>query len=427
MEPILLEPAAKGLYGELKVPGDKSISHRAVMFGAISSGITTAKNFLPGEDCLNTVSCFRKLGVDIETSGTEVRINGKGLDGLKEFEGLLDVGNSGTTIRLMMGLLSGRPFTSHITGDESIAKRPMNRVTSPLLEMGAKIEGRENGKYAPITISGGRLNALTYSMPVASAQVKSAVLLAGLQAEGETVIKELAPTRDHTERMIRLFGGNVTTSGKNISIKGGQQLKAADIEVPGDISSAAFFLAAGSIVPGSEILLRNVGLNWTRSGIFDVMEKMGANLSIDRKEESFEPVGDIRINYSKLKGTTIEGGLIPRLIDELPIIALLGTQAEGETIIRDAAELRVKETDRIETVAAELRKLGAQIETTDDGMVITGGTNLHGGTVSSHGDHRIGMMLAIASLICKKEVTLEDPASIAISYPNFFTHLAKLR
>ncbi|RDU36582.1 3-phosphoshikimate 1-carboxyvinyltransferase [Neobacillus piezotolerans] len=421
-------PAAKGLLGEISVPGDKSISHRAVMFGAIANGTTSVRNFLPGNDCLSTVSCFRNLGVNIETSGTEIKIHGNGIEGLKEHTGILDVGNSGTTIRLMMGLLAGTPFVSRLIGDESIAKRPMNRVAAPLREMGALIDGRENGKFIPITITGTRLKGISYSLPVASAQVKSAILLAGLQADGETTISEIAPTRDHTERMIRLFGGKIETSGKSIAIQGGQKLYWTDFEVPGDISSAAFFLAAGSLVPGSEILLKNVGLNWTRTGILDVLEKMGADFSIIRTSgDVFEPSGDILVKYSRLKGTTIGGDLVPRLIDELPIIALLATQAEGETIIRDAAELRVKETDRIETVADELRKLGAKIETTPDGMVISGETQLGSGTVTSHGDHRIGMMLAVAGLICQKEIELHDIEAIDVSYPDFFTHLGSIK
>ncbi|WP_053368912.1 3-phosphoshikimate 1-carboxyvinyltransferase [Bacillus sp. FJAT-27245] len=421
-------PASAGLSGEISIPGDKSISHRAVMFGAIAYGTTAVKNFLPGNDCLSTVSCFRKLGVNIEASGTEVKIAGNGLQGLQEYNGLLDVGNSGTTIRLMMGLLSGSPFVSRLTGDESIAKRPMNRVTAPLKDMGAMIDGRENGKFIPITITGGSLKGIDYSLPVASAQVKSALLLAGLQAKGETSITEIAPTRDHTERMIRLFGGKIETSGKTIAIEGGQKLYGAEIEVPGDISSAAFFLAAGLLVPGSEIILKNVGLNWTRTGILDVLEKMEADFSIIRTSgDTFEPSGDILVKHSRLKGTTIGGELIPRLIDELPVIALLATQAEGETVIRDAAELRVKETDRIETVAAELRKLGAKIETTPDGMVISGGTKLGNGSVTSHGDHRIGMMLAVAGLISNSGIELRDTESIAVSYPDFFIHLDSLQ
>ncbi|WP_409276301.1 3-phosphoshikimate 1-carboxyvinyltransferase [Neobacillus sp. SCS-31] len=421
-------PASSGLSGEIRVPGDKSISHRAVMFGAIAHGTTTVRNFLPGDDCLSTVSCFQKLGVTIETAGTDVKISGNGLEGLREYSGLLDVGNSGTTIRLMMGLLSGTPFVTRLTGDESIAKRPMNRVTAPLKEMGATIDGRENGKFIPITITGGRLKGISYSLPVASAQVKSAILLAGLQAEGETSITETAPTRDHTEKMIRLFGGKIKTSSNTVVIEGGQKLYGTGVNVPGDISSAAFFLAAGSLVPGSEIILKNVGLNWTRTGILEVLEKMGADFSVMRSSgDTYEPSGDIVVKHSRLKGITIGGDLIPRLIDELPIIALLATQAEGETIIRDASELRVKETDRIETVAGELRKLGAEIETTPDGMIITGGTKLGNGTVTSHGDHRIGMMLAVAGLICKSGIELHDTEAIAVSYPDFFIHLDSLK
>ncbi|OCA90925.1 3-phosphoshikimate 1-carboxyvinyltransferase [Bacillus sp. FJAT-27225] len=428
METIKLIPASAGLTGEIAIPGDKSISHRAIMFGAIASGTTVVKNFLTGNDCLSTVSAFRNLGVTIDLNETTVTIQGKGLDGLKEYNGTIDVGNSGTTIRLMMGLMAGRPFQSKFTGDSSIAKRPMNRVTLPLKEMGCSIDGKENGNYIPITIKGGNLKGIPYTLPVASAQVKSALLLAGLQADGETSITEPSSTRDHTERMIRQFGGRVDVSGNTIHVQGGQQLKAADITVPGDISSAAFFLVAASIVPGSKLLLKNVGLNETRTGILTVLEEMDASTEINNSNpDAYEPAGDITVSYSQLKGTTIGGSLIPRLIDELPVIALLATQAEGETVIRDAAELRVKETDRIETVASELRKLGAKIETTEDGMIISGGTRLTGGRVSSHGDHRIGMMLAIASLICENEVILEDAESIAVSYPTFFKDLEKLK
>ncbi|WP_043933607.1 3-phosphoshikimate 1-carboxyvinyltransferase [Bacillus sp. EB01] len=428
MDTKILTPVTSGLSGGIAIPGDKSISHRAIMFGAIASGKTVVKNFLTGNDCLSTVSCFRKLGVDIDVNGTTVEIAGKGIDGLTEFNGTLDVGNSGTTIRLMMGLLAGRPFPSKFTGDSSIAKRPMSRVTDPLKEMGCKIDGNDNGKYVPITVQGGGLKGISYTLPVASAQVKSALLLAGLQAEGETVITEPAPTRDHTERMIRQFGGTVNVSDNKILIKGGQQLKAADITVPGDISSAAFFLVAAAIVPNSKIVLKNIGLNWTRTGILDVLEEMGASIKISQSDrEANEPAGDIVVESSSLRAATIRGSLIPRLIDEIPIIALLATQAEGETVISDAHELRVKETDRIETVASELRKLGAKIETTEDGMIIKGGTRLRGGRVSSHGDHRIGMMLSIASLICENEVIVEDAGSIAVSYPDFFKDLDSLK
>lgn len=424
MELIKLQTNTKSLSGEIKIPGDKSISHRSVMFGSIAHGVTRVTNFLPGDDCLSTISCFRKLGVTINERDNELIINGNGFEGLKEANEVLDVGNSGTTIRLLLGILAGRPFFSSLVGDESIAKRPMTRVTDPLAKMGAQIDGRKNGSYTPISIRGGGLNPIHYRLPVASAQVKSALILAGLQADGESTIIELSETRDHTERMIRKFGGQIRKDNKVIKVNGGQKLTAADVQVPGDISSAAFFLVAAAIVPGSEIVLKNVGLNPTRTGIIEVMNNMGADLQIlNHNVDSFEPSGDILIKASKLTGTVIEGELIPKLIDEIPIIALLATQAKGKTIIKDASELKVKETNRIDTVVKELRKLGATIEATDDGMIIHGNSKLSGGTVSSHGDHRIGMMLAIAALVCQDVVELENPQAIAVSYPNFFNHL----
>jgi 3-phosphoshikimate 1-carboxyvinyltransferase len=428
MELIELQPTMKGLKGMIDIPGDKSISHRSVMFGSIAQGVTRVTNFLPGDDCLSTISCFRKLGVVIEENENELIIYGNGFDGLKEPDEILDVGNSGTTIRLLLGILAGRPFFSSIIGDHSIGKRPMTRVTEPLRSMGAQIDGRNNGEFTPLSIRGGHLNPIHYNMPVASAQVKSALILAGLQAEGETIIIEKAESRDHTERMIRKFGGEVHKNDREITIKGGQRLSASDILVPGDISSAAFFLVAAAIVPNSEIVLKNVGLNPTRTGIIEIMNKMGANLEISQNEaDSFEPAGDITVKTSSLRGTVVEGDVIPRLIDEIPIIALLATQAEGTTIIKDASELKVKETNRIDTVVQELTKLGASIEATDDGMIIHGGTTLTGGKVSSHGDHRIGMMLAIASLLSKDKVELENPDAISVSYPNFFDHLNSLK
>jgi 3-phosphoshikimate 1-carboxyvinyltransferase len=328
----------------------------------------------------------------------------------------------------MLGILSGRPFFAALQGDHSIGKRPMTRVTVPLREMGAQIEGRKNGEYTPIGIRGGNLKPITYQMPVASAQVKSSLLFAGLQADGETTIIEKTESRDHTERMIRHFGGEIQNENGKITIKGGQKLSGAHVHVPGDISSAAFFLVAGAIIPRSEIILKNVGLNPTRTGIMDVMKKMGADIQVlSSEDQAFEPYGDLLIKTSQLNGTIIEGDLIPRLIDEIPIIALLATQAEGTTIIKDAQELKVKETNRIDTVVNELKKLGADIVATDDGMIINGKSNLTGGTVSSHGDHRIGMMLAIAAAICSEEVYLENPSAISVSYPNFFTHLNQLQ
>ncbi|EEL88709.1 TPA: 3-phosphoshikimate 1-carboxyvinyltransferase [Bacillus nitratireducens] len=415
------------LNGKIVVPGDKSISHRSVMFGAIAEGTTKVSNFLLGEDCLSTIACFQKLGVKIEQSGNDVKIYGKGLHNLQEPKEVLDVGNSGTTIRLMLGILANTPFQSTIIGDTSIGNRPMKRVTEPLSMMNAQIDGRENGQYTPLSIRGGKVKGMHYHSPVASAQVKSAVLLAGLQGEGVTTVTEPMQSRDHTERMLRAFGCTVDVNERTVSLQGGQQLKGADIEVPGDVSSAAFFLVAGAIVQNSKLVLENVGLNPTRTGILDVLTKMGALISIDNmRNEEFEPCGDITIETSKLKGIEIGGSLIPRLIDEIPVIALLATQAEGITVIKDAEELKVKETNRIDTVVDELGKLGAKIEATPDGMIIYGKQNLKGNTVNSHGDHRIGMMLAIASCIIDGEVKIENSDAVAVSYPNFFEQLAAL-
>lgn len=428
MNTIQLQTKVKSLTGQINVPGDKSISHRSVMFGAIAEGKTTVSNFLLGEDCFSTISCFKALGVNIETEDpNKIVIHGKGLEGLTEPQEILDVGNSGTTIRLMMGILSGRPFFSVLKGDQSIGKRPMTRVTKPLTQMGAVIDGREKGAFTPLSVRGGNLKGIEYVLPVASAQVKSSILFAGLQAEGSTTVYEPSKTRDHTERMIRQFGGEVTSDGLSVTVKGGQSLHGTDVHVPGDISSAAFFLVAGAIIPDSKITLKNVGLNPTRTGIIEVMKAMGADLEIiNEQQDVFEPVGDLVIRSSSLKGTVIEGDIIPKLIDEIPIIALLATQAEGTTIIRDAQELKVKETNRIDTVVGELLKLGARIEATDDGMIVHGKSSLQGGVVNSHGDHRIGMMLAIAALLSEQNVFLENPEAIAISYPEFFSHLDSL-
>lgn len=427
MNPAKLNTNIQGLRGEIAVPGDKSISHRSIMFGAIAKGKTNITNFLLGEDCLSTIACFRKLGVHIEQEEHQVTVNGRGLEGLQEPADILDVGNSGTTIRLLMGILAGRPFHSVLVGDQSIGKRPMTRVTKPLCIFGAEINGRNNGEYTPLSVQGGQLEGITYELPVASAQVKSSLLFAGMQASGETVIIEPVKTRDHTERMIRQFGGEIQTDGRTIRIQGGQSLTGTDIHVPGDISSAAFFLVAGAIVPGSEIRLKNVGLNPTRTGIIDVMHRMGAEIIVEPYENgSSEPAGDITIKTSALKGTVIEGDLIPRLIDEIPVIALLATQAEGNTVIKDAEELKVKETNRIDTVVNELSKLGANIVATEDGMIVKGKSSFLGGNVSSHGDHRIGMMLAIASAISSGEVYLDQKEAISVSYPSFFEHLESL-
>lgn len=418
----------RGLSGVLNVPGDKSISHRAVMLGAIAEGTTTIEGFLAGDDCLRTIDCFRKLGVTIEQDGERVQIDGRGWDALTEPKEILDVGNSGTTIRLMLGLLANVPFHAVLVGDESIAKRPMARVTEPLRQMGVRIDGRENGSFTPLSIRGGNTKGISYHTPVASAQVKSAILLAGLRSEGVTTVTEPALSRDHTERMLQAYGVEITRDDRTVSIRGGQTLKATHIVVPGDISSAAFFLVAAAIVPKSKITLKRVGINPTRSGIIDVMQQMGATLSVEHvRVESGEPVADITVEYSpNLRGIEIGGAMIPRLIDEIPIIAVLATQAEGKTVIRDAEELKVKETNRIDTVVSELKKLGAEIEATEDGMIVTGKTRLQGATVSSYGDHRIGMAMAIAGTIAEGSMRIEASDAISISYPDFFEHLEQL-
>lgn len=411
------------LKGTLTVPGDKSISHRSIMLGAIAEGTTTVSGFLLGEDCLSTIDCFKKLGVDIQVDGTNVTVNSKGIDAWEEPKEVLYTGNSGTTTRLMMGLLSGTNLHTVMTGDASIGKRPMRRVADPLRQMGAQIAGRENGQYTPLAIQGSQLEAMDYTMPVASAQVKSAILLAGLRANGTTIVREKEVSRDHTERMLRQFGAKVDVVDGVVSFEGGQKLAATHVNVPGDISSAAFFLVAGAIAPKSEIVLENVGVNETRAGIIDVLQQMGANLEVKSDGEAAEPTATLTIRTSQLQATTIEGALIPTLIDEVPILALLATQANGKTIIRDAEELKVKETDRITAVVDELKKLGANIEATDDGMIIEGPTRLHGGKLRTYGDHRIGMMAAVAALITDGAVEIDDAECIAVSYPTFFEHV----
>lgn len=415
------------LQGEITVPGDKSISHRSVMFGAIAKGKTTVEGFLLGEDCLSTIDCFRKLGVKIDVDGTNVKIESPGIDEWEEPNEVLYTGNSGTTTRLMLGILSGTKLHTVMTGDASIGKRPMRRVVDPLRLMGARIAGRENGQFTPLAIQGTPLTAIDYSMPVASAQVKSAILLAGLRANGTTIVRESEVSRDHTERMLRQFGATVQVDEGVVSFEGGQQLNGTHVNVPGDISSAAFFLVAGAITKGSRIVLNNVGVNETRAGIIEVLEKMGAMMTVKIEDEAAaEPTATITIQTSTLQATTIEGEIIPRLIDEIPILALLATQANGTTIIKDAEELKVKETDRITAVVAELQKLGANIEGTDDGMIIHGPTPLNGASLKSYGDHRIGMMAAVAALITKEPVEIDDAECVAVSYPTFFEHVDSL-
>ncbi len=424
MSEKILQYNKPSLQGTLTIPGDKSVSHRSVMFGAIASGTTTVEGFLLGEDCLSTIDCFQKLGVQIEVEGTNVTIHSPGMDGWQEPTDVLYTGNSGTTTRLMLGILAGSSVHSVMTGDESIGKRPMRRVIDPLRQMGAHITGRADGQYTPLAIQGTKLQAIDYKMPVASAQVKSAILLAGLRAEGTTIVREMEVSRDHTERMLRQFGAQVEVDNGVVSIEGGQSLSGTHVAVPGDISSAAFFLVAGAICEHSHVTLNNVGINPTRDGIVEVLEKMGATMTVTPNEDNqAEPTATIQMATSTLTGTTIEGDIIPRLIDEIPILALLATQAHGQTIIKDAEELKVKETDRITAVVTELKKLGAQIEATEDGMIINGPTPLKGASLRTYGDHRIGMMGAVAALISDGAVTLDDAQCIAVSYPSFFEHI----
>ncbi|WP_258379316.1 3-phosphoshikimate 1-carboxyvinyltransferase [Enterococcus plantarum] len=416
------------LNGMIDIPSDKSISHRSIMFGAIAHGTTTIKNFLRGDDCLSTLKAFQDLGVEIEDDGEVITVYGTGFSGLKQAKQAIDVGNSGTTIRLIMGILAGTSFSTELFGDHSIAKRPMNRVMLPINQMGAECTGHDGTEFPPITVKGTEnLQPIQYQMPVASAQVKSAILFAALQAQGKSVIVEKEKTRDHTEDMIRQFGGEISVSEKEISITGPQKLVGQEVIVPGDISSAAFFLTAGLIVPDSQITLNNVGLNPTRTGIIDVIQQMGGTLTIQETGSEANKAGTLTVETSNLKGVEISGEIIPRLIDELPIIALLATQAEGTTIIRDAEELKVKETNRIDAVATELTKMGANIEPTDDGLIIHGKTPLYAAKVTSYGDHRIGMMLQIAALLVKDgTVELEKAEAISVSYPRFFDDLNNL-
>ena len=411
--------------GRLRVPGDKSISHRAVMFGAISKGITNIKGFLTGADCISTISIFKKMGIDIEIKNTDVTVRGKGLYGLSNPGEILDCGNSGTTTRLVSGILSAQNFTSVLTGDKSIQKRPMNRIIAPLTLMGADI--KSNNGFAPLTVTGSSLHGIEYNSPVASAQVKSAILLAGLYADSPTTVIEPAKSRDHTELMLKKFGANLNTTKTSATIKPCKELFATDIDVPSDISSAAFFMAAAVLVPGSELILENVGINPTRDGVIKVLKDMGANIEIINSNDEFEPVADIKVSYSKLHATTIGGEIIPTLIDELPLLAAIASLAEGKTIIKDAAELKVKESNRIKVMCEELSKLGVNVVETEDGMEIEGTNKLFGNvTISTHDDHRIAMTFAILGLISEGEIKLDNKACVEISYPEFFDDLRKV-
>ena len=416
------------LRGSFELIGDKSISHRAIMFSSISKGHNKISNFLMGQDCLSTISCFKKMGVDIDIKGNEVFVKGNGLYGLKPPKDLLDVGNSGTTIRLLSGILAGNNFDATLIGDESIGKRPMKRVTDPLRMMGCKIEGKDDANYTPIKIYGGNLKGIYYNMPVASAQVKSALILASLYADSKSIISEKVKSRNHTEIMLKSFGADINVNDLDITINPVKELFNQDIYVPGDISSAAFIIVGALITKGSEVLIKNVGLNKTRTGIIDVVKNMNGNIEIiNQRLVGGELVGDLLVKYSKdLNATTIDKTIIPRLIDEIPVIAVLATQAEGTTIIKDAKELKVKESNRIKSVVDNLKLMGADIEELEDGMIIKGKTKLNGASITTFKDHRIAMAFSIANLICDTDVVLDDKECIDISFPGYFDLLKKL-
>lgn len=426
MTTITIRPAAS-VKGEITVPGDKSISHRSIMLGAIANGTTTVRGFLRGGDNMATMGAFRAMGVQIDDDGETVVIQGRGLHGLSEPGDVIDCGNSGTTIRLITGLLAGQSFFSVVTGDQYLRKRPMKRVVEPLNRMGARILGRSQGSLAPLAISGGALNAIGYESPVSSAQVKSAVMLAGLYADGETSVREPSLSRDHSERMFRLFGASLSTFDSGVTVRGGVELQGQEITVPGDISSATFFMVAALITPGSELLIRNVGVNPTRTGAIDILKAMGGDIQLlDQRELSGEPVADILVRASRLKGCAIAGSVVPRAIDEFPAICVAAACAEGITTIREARELRVKETDRISAMAANLRTLGVPVEECDDGMTISGVERLTGGSVESFGDHRIAMSLAVAALVSTDGITIADTGCVASSFPSFFALLEQV-
>lgn len=418
----------KPLHGELTVPGDKSISHRSVMFGAISEGITEVTHFLKSADCLSTISCFRKMGITIEEEAQTLLIHGKGLHGLSAPSEVLDTGNSGTTTRLISGILAGQSFESHLIGDASICKRPMGRIMKPLQAMGADIASDRGNDCAPLTIKGHPLKAIHYDSPVASAQVKSCVLLAGLYADGPVSVTEPALSRNHTELMLSSFGASVTSFGTTATILPDPHLVGQKVSVPGDISSAAYFICAALMVPGSEVLIRNVGINPTRDGILRVVRAMGADIEYQNiREQAGEKTADLLVRYTKdLHGTVIEGDLIPTLIDEIPVIAVLAATADGETVIRDAKELRVKESDRLTIMVDSLSAMGCDIEGTPDGMIIRGGRPMQGAQIDSHLDHRIAMSFAVASLVAEGTTAIQNAECVNISYPEFYRDFASL-
>ena len=423
---MIIQPASH-LTGTLSIPGDKSISHRSIMLGSIAEGTTKIYNFLMGDDCLSTIACFRHLGIDIEVNHDCIMVHGKGLHGLSAPSHILDCGNSGTTTRLISGILAGQPFTSTLTGDASIQKRPMKRIITPLRQMHATIEGKEDN-FCPITLHPSQLEGISYTSPVASAQVKSCILLAGLYANTPTTVCEPTLSRDHTERMLSAFGATLERHDSCVTVYPNPKLQAQEIVVPGDISSAAFFMVAGLIIPNSKLILKNVGVNPTRRGILDALLAMGGSITcFNEKEVSGEPVCDMLIESSNLHGITVEGDMIPTMIDEIPALAVAALFANGRTTIKDASELRVKESNRIDTMCHELQKMGAMIHPLEDGMVIEGNATLHGATLESYDDHRIAMSLSIAALKATTPSEILNSHCIRISYPQFFEHLNSIQ
>ncbi|MFQ5455427.1 MAG: 3-phosphoshikimate 1-carboxyvinyltransferase [Nitrospirota bacterium] len=427
MKDCITVKKSRGLNGEIDMPGDKSITHRSVIIGSIASGDTTIRGYLPSEDCINTIKAFKALGIEIEREGEILRVSGRGRDGLKEPEDIIYLGNSGTSLRLLTGLLSGQSFFSTLTGDGSLRSRPMMRVIEPLREMGADIRGRRGGDRAPIAISGRRLHGITYSSPIPSAQVKSAIIFAGLYADGITSLSEPLRSRDHTERMLSYFGAEIKSKGLTIEIKGGTKLEGRYIDIPGDISSASFFIIGATIVKDSEILIRKTGINPTRRGIIDILKEMGGRIEIrNERELCGEPVADIYVRSSQLKGTVIGGELIPKTIDEFPILCIAASMADCETIIKDSSELRLKESDRISVMTNELKKMGVDIEEFPDGLKIKGGNPLKGAVVSSNGDHRVAMAMTIAGMAAEGETCVEGIRCIDTSFPSFIDILRGL-
>lgn len=419
---------SRGLSGTVTVPGDKSISHRAVMLGAIAEGKTRVENFLAGEDCLATMKCFMEMGVSFQGPDRgKLTIQGRGLQGLREPRKVLDAENSGTTMRLMAGILSGQPFFSVITGDDSLTKRPMGRVVEPLTRMGAVIQGRRGDTLAPLAIKGGNLRAIDYTSPVASAQVKSSILLAGLFAGGWTYVTEPSKSRDHTERMLTYFGAEVLVQGNRVGVRGGGTLSGGQVKVPGDISSAAFLMVAATVVPDSDLTIEGVGTNPTRDGIIEALKRMGADIRVvNTREVNGEPVSDIRVKYAVLRGTTVEGDLIPRLIDEIPVLAVAAAAAGGVTEVRDASELKVKESNRIATVVRELRKFGVDASELEDGFLVNPGNKLTGAAVDPGRDHRIAMAMSVAGLISEGETVIRDAQCVNVSFPGFYDVLKSI-